>query len=188
MQKRGFLLSGLAVAACASSGFAAISASMAANSTTGIAGITSWPLPYNDTSVANPSLFGVTENNYGGSSLFSMAESWTATASGNLEHVQITITGTAPVNFDVAVYQANANVWAEITTGTYTVTASPAQIAVDALGQITVAYAQTAGFDPSSCPTTSGSEVGGTVRLDQVSGPVTGHLSVTFRDGGTLAS
>ena len=121
MQKRGLLLSAaLGLAACASTSVAAISASMASNSTTGIAGITSWPLPYNDTSVVNPSQFGVTENNYGGSALFSMAQSWTSNVNGNLEHIQITITGTAPVNFDVAIYKSTVNNLAETTSQGYT--------------------------------------------------------------------
>jgi len=31
------------------------------------------------------------------------------------------------------------------------------------------------------------SKAGGTVRLDSVTGPITGHLSITFDDGSTLS-
>lgn len=102
------------------SAHAAITSTMSFNSTTGIAGITSWPTPYTDTSRANPSQYSVTENNYGGSSLFSMAQSFTASATGILESVDIAITGTAPVSFDIALYAAGANDVTDIGSGTYT--------------------------------------------------------------------
>ncbi|MGC3957762.1 MAG: PEP-CTERM sorting domain-containing protein [Verrucomicrobiota bacterium] len=110
---------GLAVAAV-SPVSAAISTSISFNSTSGIAGITSWPNAYTDTTLANPSGYNVGENNYGGASLFSLGQSWTATTSGNLTRLQIAISGTAPVSFNVSLYDGGTSGWADITSGTYT--------------------------------------------------------------------
>lgn len=104
----------------ATTAHAAILTSVAFNSATGAAGITSWPIPYTvSTPGANPSVYNSAENNYGGSSLFSLAESWTATTSGALTDVQMMISGTAPVTFNVALYDAGTTGWANIGSGTY---------------------------------------------------------------------
>ncbi len=105
----------------ASSVQATITTSVSFNSTTGIGGITSWPNPYTVSSVTNgnPSGFNSAENNYGGSSLFSLGQSWTATVAGNLTDVQITISGTAPVGFNVNLFDAGTSGWADIGSGTY---------------------------------------------------------------------
>jgi PEP-CTERM motif len=106
------LTAALCAALAATSASAAIVTSMTANSTTGIAGITSWPTPFTNSSTGlttpanDPSDYAQPENNYGGASLFSLAQSWTATTSGKLTDVQITITGTAPVSFNVALYES----------------------------------------------------------------------------------
>jgi hypothetical protein len=94
----------------------AISTSLTAQSTTGVAGITSWPNPFNDATTTNPSTFTVAEGTYTGNGVQpqppatpgpsnSLAQSWTSTASGPLGHVQIAVTGTPPVNFDVYLWQ-----------------------------------------------------------------------------------
>ncbi|HZL77509.1 MAG TPA: PEP-CTERM sorting domain-containing protein, partial [Candidatus Limnocylindrales bacterium] len=85
---------------------AGITTSVAFNSTTGAAGITSWPNPFTVASTANPSLYATAEGNYGSSSLFSLGESWTATSSGFLSDIQIAISGTAPVSFNISLYDA----------------------------------------------------------------------------------
>jgi hypothetical protein len=109
------------VLAGAFSAQAAITTGVAFNSTTGAAGITAWPNPYIVTSTsANPGVnFTVGENNYGGASLFSIGQSWTATTSGNLTDIQITISGTAPVSFTVSLFDAGTSGWADISSGTY---------------------------------------------------------------------
>jgi hypothetical protein len=99
---------------------AAIMNSMSFNSTTGLPGITSWPSPYTDTSRANPSQYNIPENNYGGSSLFSLAQSFTASVSGKLTSIEMAITGTAPVNFNVSLFDAGSNDVTDIGSGTYT--------------------------------------------------------------------
>jgi len=109
------LAAALCAALAAGSASAAITTSVTANSTTGIAGITSWPTPFTDsstglTSPANdPSDYTVTENNYGGASLFSLGQSWTATTTGKLTNIQITITGTAPVSFNANLYDGGTS-------------------------------------------------------------------------------
>jgi hypothetical protein len=99
---------------------ASITPSVTYNSTSGIAGITSWPNPFTVASVSNPSLYSTAENNYGGSSLFSLGQSWTATTSGNLTGVQMAISGTAPVSFNVSLFDGGTSGWTDITFGTYT--------------------------------------------------------------------
>jgi hypothetical protein len=114
----------LAAALCAAlavgSASAAITTSVTANSTTGIAGITSWPNPFNFASpAADPSSASVAETNYGGASLYSLAQSFVAPISGNLSRVQLAITGTAPVTFNVAVFDALAFPAVDVGAGTY---------------------------------------------------------------------
>jgi hypothetical protein len=105
----------------AGSAQAAITTSVTGNSTTGGAGLTSWPTPFTETSNSNPSLLAaVGENNWGSASLFSMGQSWLSNTTGKLSNIQIAITGTAPVGFNIAVYNAGANDVSEITFGTYT--------------------------------------------------------------------
>lgn len=72
--------------------------------------------------------------------------------------------------------------------GTYTVTTSPTTVTPpDATGLLTVAFAQALATDPSCAGTPFPSVQGGTVRLDQVAGQVTGSVSLTFDDGSSLA-
>lgn len=70
--------------------------------------------------------------------------------------------------------------------GTYTVTASPTTVTPDGTGLLTVAYAQALATDASCTGTPSPSVQGGTLRLDQVTGPITGRVSLTFQDGSSL--
>jgi len=84
-----------------------------------ISNITTWPVAYTDASVANPSTYNVGENNYGGAPLYSLAQSWTATVSGPLTDIQIAISGTAPVNFNLNLYDGGTSGWADIVEGTY---------------------------------------------------------------------
>lgn len=74
----------------------------------------------------------------------------------------------------------------ELRAGTYTVTSDPTQVSPDGTGLLTVAYAQALATDATCLGTPSRAVQGGTLRLDQVSGPITGHVSVTFQDGGSL--
>jgi hypothetical protein len=50
-----------------------------------------------------------------------------------------------------------------------------------------VGFAGALGTDPTCVGTLAPSVAGGTVRLDQVTGPVTGHLALTFADGSSLS-
>ncbi len=74
-----------------------------------------------------------------------------------------------------------------LATGTYTIASSPTTVVPEASGLLTVAFAQALGTDATCGGTPSPSVQGGTLRLDQVTGPVTGHVSVTFQDGSSLA-
>jgi hypothetical protein len=72
--------------------------------------------------------------------------------------------------------------------GTYTVTTSPTTVTPDGTtGLLTVAFAQALAADATCAGNPSPSVQGGTVRLDQVAGPVTGRVSLTFEDGSSLA-
>ena len=71
--------------------------------------------------------------------------------------------------------------------GTYTVNSSPATVTPDGAGLLTVAYAQALATDATCAGTASASVQGGTLRLDQVTGPITGHVALTFQDGSSLA-
>ena len=73
--------------------------------------------------------------------------------------------------------------------GTYTVYASPATAIPDASnpGLLTVAFAQALATDATCVGAPSPSVQGGTLRLDGVGGPITGHVSLTFQDGSSLA-
>ena len=84
-----------------------------------ISNITTWPVAYTNASVANPSTYNVGENNYGGAPLYSIAQSWTSTVSGTLTDIQIAISGTAPVNFNLNLYDGGTSGWADIIEGTY---------------------------------------------------------------------
>ncbi|MBN2020209.1 MAG: hypothetical protein JW749_08290 [Sedimentisphaerales bacterium] len=68
--------------------------------------ITSWPIAATDATAANPSTFSQGENNYGGAAPYSLAQSWTASTGGNLSHIQIVISGTAPVTFNINLFDA----------------------------------------------------------------------------------
>jgi hypothetical protein len=73
--------------------------------------------------------------------------------------------------------------------GTYTVYASAATAIPDGdnPGLLTVAFAQALATDANCIGMPSPSVQGGMLRLDQVTGPVTGHVSLTFQDGSSLA-
>jgi hypothetical protein len=73
-----------------------------------------------------------------------------------------------------------------LTPGTYTVTSSPATVTPDGAGLLTVAYAQALATDATCLGNPSPSVQGGTLRLDQVTGPITGRVSLTFQDGSSL--
>ncbi len=74
----------------------------------------------------------------------------------------------------------------ELKAGTYKVTSDPTQVDPDGTGLLTVAFAQALATDATCLGTPSRAVQGGTLRLDQVSGTITGHVSVTFQDGGSL--
>jgi hypothetical protein len=74
-----------------------------------------------------------------------------------------------------------------LTPGTYTVQSSITSAVPEPGGLLDVAYAEAVAPDPSCVGTAHPSMQGGTVRLDQVTGPITGHLSLTFDDGSSLS-
>jgi hypothetical protein len=74
-----------------------------------------------------------------------------------------------------------------LATGTYTVQSSITTAVPDANGLLTVAYAEAVAPDPSCVGTAHPSVQGGTVRLDQVTGPITGHVSISFDDGSSIS-
>ncbi len=71
--------------------------------------------------------------------------------------------------------------------GTFTVNDSPATVTPDGSGMLVVAFAQALSTNATCVGTPSSSIKGGTLRLDQVTGPITGHVDVTFADGSTLS-
>ena len=75
----------------------------------------------------------------------------------------------------------------ELRSGTYMVASSPTTVTPDGAGLLTVAYSQALVTDATCVGSPSPSVQGGTVRLDQVTGPVTGRVSLTFQDGSSLA-
>lgn len=71
--------------------------------------------------------------------------------------------------------------------GTYTLNSSPATVTPDdGTGLLIAAYAQALATNGTCVGTPSPSVAGGTLQLDQVTGPVTGHVAVTFQDGSSL--
>ena len=71
--------------------------------------------------------------------------------------------------------------------GTYTVYSSLQTAVPDpSTGLLDAGFALAMAVDAAYVPTTASSVQGGTVRLDQVTGPITGHIAVTFQDGGAL--
>jgi hypothetical protein len=76
-----------------------------------------------------------------------------------------------------------------VSPGSYTVYGSASTAIPDASnpGLLTVAFAQALAADATCAGNPSPSVQGGTVRLDQVAGPVTGRVSLTFEDGSSLA-
>ena len=73
-----------------------------------------------------------------------------------------------------------------LTPGTYTVSADLSHPTIDAAGAY-VAFAQTFAVDPAFAVSTGSSVAGGTISLDQVSGPIVGSVSLTFTDGSTVS-
>ncbi len=74
-----------------------------------------------------------------------------------------------------------------LTPGTYTVSSSITAATPEPSGLLDVAYAEAAAPDPSCLGTAHPSIAGGTVRLDQVSGPITGNVALRFDDGSSLS-
>jgi hypothetical protein len=75
-----------------------------------------------------------------------------------------------------------------LTPGTYTVQSSiTSAVPEPSTGLLDVAYAEAVAPDPSCVGTAHPSMQGGTVRLDQVTGPITGHVAITFDDGSSLS-
>lgn len=74
--------------------------------------------------------------------------------------------------------------------GSYTIYDSPTTVIPDGTGTgLTVTYARATatGASPGCVPTSSDAVTGGTLRLDTVTGStITGHVSVTFKDGSSL--
>jgi hypothetical protein len=91
----------------------------------GISSVTSWPVAYTDKSTTNPSLFSQAEGNFGASSLYSLAQSWKATASGVLTNIQIAVGDKAvmtSVTYNISVYEdtpPTTEDWSDVITGTY---------------------------------------------------------------------
>ena len=76
---------------------------------------------------------------------------------------------------------------APLAPGTYTVYSSLQTAVPDpSTGLLDAGFALAMAVDAAYVPTTASSVQGGTVRLDQVTGPITGHIAVTFQDGGAL--
>ncbi len=72
--------------------------------------------------------------------------------------------------------------------GTYTVNSSATTVTPDgATGMLLAAYAQALATNATCAGTPSGSIQGGTLRLDTVTSPITGHVSLTFVDGSSLS-
>lgn len=74
-----------------------------------------------------------------------------------------------------------------LTTGTYTVSASIAQVTPEQGGTLYVAFADALATNATCLGTPSPSVQGGTLRVDSVTGPITGSVSLTFEDGSKLA-
>lgn len=88
----------------------------------------------------------------------------------------------------VTVFVANVNLAPPYTApalgpGTYPVT--PITGSISGATSMNVAYAEAAAPDPQ-CAGTAHPVTSGSIRLDQVSGPVTGHLDLTFDDGSRI--
>jgi hypothetical protein len=79
-----------------------------------------------------------------------------------------------------------------LATGTYTIASSATTVLPDGTsGFYFVAFAQAVTTTNASCALSTGSPSpsiqGGTLRIDSVAGPITGHVSVTFTDGSSLS-
>lgn len=70
--------------------------------------------------------------------------------------------------------------------GTYTVYGSATTAIPDGTGLLTIAFAQSLATDATCAGAPSPSVQGGTLRLDQVTGSVTGNVSLTFQNGSSL--
>ena len=69
--------------------------------------------------------------------------------------------------------------------GTYSLYSSPATTVPDGSGMLNVGYAAALGTN-ATCVGTPSAPSSGTLRLDSVGNPVTGHVSIRFQDGSTL--
>jgi hypothetical protein len=70
--------------------------------------------------------------------------------------------------------------------GTYKISTDLSHATIDSSGAY-VAYAQVLAVDPSYATSTGTPVAGGTIHLDQVSGPVTGSVSLHFTDGSSVS-
>ena len=101
------------------------------NQSTAIANITAWANPYTVNSQVNPANFSTPENNYGPSSggIYALGQSWTATSSGALTDIQITITGTPSSvgagALNLKLYDAGTSGYADTGSATYNGGVSP---------------------------------------------------------------
>ena len=73
-----------------------------------------------------------------------------------------------------------------VATGTYPVTPITGAMETGNPTILDVAYAEASAPDPS-CVGTAHPVTAGSIRLDQVSGPVTGHVDLTFDDGSRIS-
>ncbi len=73
-----------------------------------------------------------------------------------------------------------------IAPGTYTVNASATTVTPYGTGLLVAAFAPSLATNATCAGTPSPSVQGGTVRIDSVAGPVTGHVYITFQDGSSI--
>lgn len=75
--------------------------------------------------------------------------------------------------------------------GTYTIATRPDDIVTDSIGVFHLAYAQAIATDATcngNAPTPLMPAAGGSLRIDSVAGPITGHVSVSFVNATTHAA
>src|SRR4029079_14436020 len=87
---------------------AVVTASVTGNSTTGA--FTAWTVLPNagDSTAGNTNIaqFNSAENNYGGTPVNSLSQSFQATQSGALTDLEFIVSGTAPITFNASLYDA----------------------------------------------------------------------------------
>jgi hypothetical protein len=79
-----------------------------------------------------------------------------------------------------------------LTPGTYAIAVSPAGVAPESATTFHLAYAQAISSEGATCsgsnPTALTPAANGTLRIDSVAGPITGHVSVSFVSSATQAA